>query len=364
LLAVQIMIRINQAFDVDLALGTLFQMPTVAELANGIAAMQYLAESESAFDEVEADEQESFGILTMIVYEILSKLNELGIVVRLNEDGNLDVTAPKGVMTAELAKEIKANKGDIVGFLSTGNRNQKPKALQPVLRVPRDLPQPISLGQERLWVLDCLEPGNPAYNMPILYRIHGPLNVQVLEKSINELIHRHESLRTTFGTDDGIPVQRIAPYAPRSLEIVELSACAPDEIEMAVKDEVTAVCDWQFDLAEGPLFLTRFIQISEQESILCLVFHHIISDGWSINLMADELSQLYSVFLNDVCSPLPELPIQYVDYAAWQREWLEKGEQTKQLAYWHDQLQDAPAILNLPTDHSASRCANASVVHW
>lgn len=210
---------------------------------------------------------------------------------------------------------------------------------------------PVSFAQQRLWFLDQLEPGNPAYNIPLAVRMSGSLNLEVLQLALKTLVARHESLRTTFATVEGNPFQVIAADIKVALPVTELRPLPEAEIEAEVQSLATEESNRPFDLVQGPLVRTRLLRLSDDEHILLLVMHHIISDGWSVEVFLRELTVLYEAFLAGRPSPLPELPIQYVDFAVWQREWLQGEVLDQQLAYWKQQLAEAPPGLELPTDH-------------
>ncbi|HEY3304677.1 MAG TPA: amino acid adenylation domain-containing protein [Candidatus Binatia bacterium] len=220
----------------------------------------------------------------------------------------------------------------------------------PILAVSREEGLPLSFAQQRLWFLDQLEPKSSAYNIPGSMRLRGSLNVAALERSLNEIVRRHAALRTTFSTIDGEPVQKIAPSLPLTLAVVDLTDRAEntraDEAQRIVSEEARR----PFDLSRGPLLRIKLIQLGEQDHVLILIVHHIVSDGWSMGVLYRELSALYRAFTDDRPSPLSDLPIQYADFAVWQREWLAGEVLESQLSYWKNQLAGAPAVLNLPAD--------------
>ena len=219
----------------------------------------------------------------------------------------------------------------------------------PMLPLPRDRELPLSFAQERLWFLDQLEPDSPAYNIPAAVRIRGSLNVTALEQSVNDIVRRHKALRTTFATVDGEPVQVIAPAKPLSLVSLDLRALPEDEREAEALRLATEEAQRPFDLAQGPLLRATLLRLGEEEHIALLTMHHIASDGWSMGVLIREVAALYQAFSTGEPSPLPELPIQYADFAVWQRQWLQGEVLEAQLAYWKQQLADIP-VLELPTD--------------
>ena len=222
----------------------------------------------------------------------------------------------------------------------------------PILPVPRNGDLALSFAQQRLWFFDQLEPGNTAYNIPVAVRLKGPLNLAALEQSLNEIVRRHESLRTTFGKVDGRPVQTIALALTIELPVVDLQKLPKDdEREIEVRRLVTAEAQRPFDLSQGPLLRGTVLRLSDDEHVGLLTMHHIVSDGWSTGILVRELSTLYVAFCAGRSSPLAALPIQYADFANWQRQWLQGEVLETQIAYWKQQLAGAPAIVDLPADY-------------
>lgn len=213
---------------------------------------------------------------------------------------------------------------------------------------------PLSFAQARLWFLDQLETGNPAYNISFTVHLKGLLNVTLLEQSLNEIVRRHKVLRTTFSTAENQPIQVIVPSLTLPLPVVN---CQFTELEFEgeVQRWATQESQQPFDLSKGPLLRAKLLCLAQQEHILLLSMHHIIADEWSVEVLLREMAALYKAFLTGT-SPLPELPIQYKDFAYWQRQWLQREGEHKasplqiQLAYWKQQLDGAPAVLQLPTD--------------
>ncbi|MFL5356591.1 condensation domain-containing protein, partial [Archangium sp.] len=209
---------------------------------------------------------------------------------------------------------------------------------------------PLSFAQQRLWFLDQLEPGSAVYNIPTALRVEGALNAQVLERALEEVVRRHESLRTLFKSEEGQAVQVVLPAPRLPLRVVDLRELPASEREAESQRLVDAEMIRPFDLARGPLLRTLLLQLGDREHVLLLTVHHIVSDGWSMDVLVREVVMLYMAFSAGQPSPLPPLPIQYVDYAAWQREQLQGEGLEKQLVYWRKQLGGAPRLLELPTD--------------
>ncbi len=222
----------------------------------------------------------------------------------------------------------------------------------PILPVARDADLPLSFAQQRLWFIDQLDPGNSAYNIPAAVRLRGALNLVALERSVNEIVKRHEALRTTFPTVDGRPVQVIAPALTMTLPVIDLRELPESQRETEVQRLVTAEARKPFDFAVGPLLRVTLVRLGEEEHVGLLTMHHIVSDGWSTGILIREMALLYDAFSCARPSPLPELPIQYADFAHWQRQWLQGEVLETQVAYWKRQLLGSPPLLELPTDHS------------
>jgi amino acid adenylation domain-containing protein len=224
------------------------------------------------------------------------------------------------------------------------------KTMPPLKRVERVGDLPLSFAQQRLWFLQQLEPNSRTYNMPFALRLKGTLNVDALRKSFNELIRRHEVLRTVFRKVDGEPKQVIEEAADVNLPITDLQDLPESEREKQIERALLEEADHVFDLARGPLCHVSLLRISKDEHVLLYTMHHIISDGWSMNILSREMAGLYKAFSENQPSPLAELPVQYADYAVWQREWLQGEVLDQQLSYWRRQLAGAPSAIDLPTD--------------
>ncbi len=230
-------------------------------------------------------------------------------------------------------------------------------AAPPIVPVPRHAELPLSFSQERLWFLDQLEPGGAAYNVPAALALSGALDVAALARALGEIARRHEALRTTFAAVAGRPVQRIAPAAAVAVPVVDLTALATlsmDVREAEVARRIAEEIRRPFDLERGPLLRLTLLRLAagegSTEHLALLGMHHIVSDGWSMEVLVRELTALYTAFAAGGPSPLAELPVQYADYAVWQREWLRGETLAAQLSWWRSELADAPAVLELPFD--------------
>jgi amino acid adenylation domain-containing protein len=284
----------------------------------------------------------------MTTAELLTHLRNLDVAL-FGDNGQLILRGPKGALTADLRAELRERKAEILDLLKNTAGGRTP--LDSSLRcVSREKNLPLSFAQQRLWFLDQLEPGSAVYNVPGALRIKGSLNAEVLERCFNEIVRRHEALRTTFSTVEEDPVQVIAASANVSLPVIDLSRFSETEREDEARRLAREEADKPFDLRQGPLFRTALIGLGKYDHVLLLTLHHIVSDGWSMGVLYRELSALYQAFANEEPSPLADLPIQYADFAVWQRDWLRGEVLENQLSYWKKQLGGIPAVLNFPTD--------------
>ncbi|MDY6802251.1 MAG: amino acid adenylation domain-containing protein [Cyanobacteriota bacterium] len=222
---------------------------------------------------------------------------------------------------------------------------QKEK-VPPIAPVSREKPIPLSWNQQRLWFLEQIEGSSSTYNIPAAVELVGELDLAALERSLLEIVRRHEILRTNFALLDGLPVQQIAPELKLNIAVIDLKS--DEEVEGLAMAEAQK----PFDLATDPLLRVTLLRRSPSSHYLLLTLHHIISDGWSMGVLINELSQLYGAFLSKAPSPLAELPFQYADFAVWQRQWLSGETLETQLSYWKETLSGAPELLELPTDRS------------
>ncbi|HEY0606761.1 MAG TPA: amino acid adenylation domain-containing protein, partial [Herpetosiphonaceae bacterium] len=268
LLATQVVARVREAFQVELPLRTLFEMATVAELAERITSMQRAE------------------------WQIPS-----------------------------------------------------------LVPIARESTPPLSYAQQRLWFIDRLQPNSAAYNIPAAWRVAGPLDVAALAHSLNTIVARHEVLRTTFAaTHDSQPVQVIAAPQPYVFPIIDLQSLPAADRETEARRIIDTEAQRPFDLADGPLLRMALLRLDADEHVLALTMHHIIADGWSMGVLINELATLYAARIHGEPAALPALPIQYADYAVWQRDWLRDEILETHLAYWKQQLADL-VVLELPTDY-------------
>ena len=216
--------------------------------------------------------------------------------------------------------------------------------------VSRDKNLPLSFAQQRLWFFDQFEPGSPSYNLPRTVRLQGKLNIDALSTSLNEIIKRHEILRTSFAISDGQPIQVISPSVNLQLPVVDLQHIPQEHQEVELYRLAKKEAQTGFDLTQASLLRVKLLRLDGEDHVILLTFHHIVSDGWSTDILIREVAALYTAFCAGRPSSLPQLPIQYADFALWQRQWLEGEALNNQLAYWQQQLTGELPILQLPTD--------------
>jgi natural product biosynthesis luciferase-like monooxygenase protein len=256
-------------------------------------------------------------------------------------------------MQDDLAKRIAGLSPEKLALLMQQlNKDKKADPLAKIQPQPRDAGTlPLSFAQQRLWFLDQFEPGNPAYNLLSAVRLRGVLDVDALKRSIAGIVARHEAVRTTFAqTADEQPTQVIAPALDLPLTLIDVEQLPPAEREAEVQRLATIEAQQSFDLQRGPLLRTTLIRLHHREHVLLLTLHHIISDGWSSGIFIREVSAFYTAFISGQQPALPPLPVQYADFAQWQRQWLSGPVLEQQLGYWQRQLGGNLPVLELPTD--------------
>ncbi|NMG07610.1 non-ribosomal peptide synthetase [Brasilonema sp. UFV-L1] len=291
------------------------------------------------------------------IEDFLSDLDDLDIKLWIDEvngsparDVSLRCNAPKGTLIPDIRAELAERKDEIIAFLQKTNLAST-FTIEPIRPISRNGTIPLSLNQQRLWFLHQIEGESTTYNEFFAVSIKGLLQISHLEQSLQEVIQRHEVLRTTFPNQDGYPIQAIAPTSEITLPVTDLQAL-PTVEQSALIQQLSKKVQRPFDLVNGPLLRVTLVQLEKESYVLLLCMHHIVYDGWSMGIFIQELSSLYQASCAGVPSPLPKLPIQYADFAVWQRQWL-SGEVLKtQLNYWRSQLHGAPSLLQLPTDRT------------
>ena len=266
----------------------------------------------------------------MKTIEFLSYLRSLDIQVFVDGE-KLRCNAPGASLTDELRAEIQQRKPEIIQFFKAANYTSNSHHT-PIVPISRS-EIPLSFAQQRLWFLDQLIPNNPFYNVPVALRLTGSLNIDALSKTFGELVQRHEALRTTFVIVEGQPVQVINPTLEISLSVTNLQQLSQTEREIQARKLIIEETKRPFNLSTDPLLRVKLLQLDDAEYILVLNMHHIVSDGWSIGVLIHEVASLYAAFVNNQPNPLPELTIQYADFAYWQRNWLQGEVLKRQLSY-------------------------------
>ncbi|HEX4959375.1 MAG TPA: non-ribosomal peptide synthase/polyketide synthase, partial [Thermoanaerobaculia bacterium] len=316
-------------------------MVPMAEAREGLAAASTLAEEilSGIWAEVlhlgEVGVNEDFFALgghSLLATQVVSRVREaLGVELPLRR-------VFEKPTVAALALEVESLKARQSGFEAP-----------PLLPMAREKELPLSFAQERLWFLDQLQPDSAAYNVPAAVRLTGDLSIPALSATLQEIVRRHESLRTSFAVRSGNPVQLIAPAVELALPIIDLSALEPALREASARALTAAEALRPFDLRRTPLLRATLLRLSDDEHALLLTLHHIAADGWSTGVLVREMVALYRAFSQGEPSPLAELPVQYADFALWQRGWLQGEALESQLSYWRGVLTGAP-VLQLATD--------------
>jgi len=275
------------------------------------------------------------------IESLLSQLSDHRITLRADGD-RLLVNAPKGAMTQDLASEIRGRKGELLQFLY-----QIQSQYNPISKAPTKGPYALSFAQQRLWIIEKMFPGTTAYNIPSSFTVRGFLNRQALEKALAAMVQRHASLRTTFAQKGNQPIQIVHDHLDIPLGYLDVSA---EENPLAAMQEWVDADSWMpFDLEKGPLLRVSLVKLGAEHFGIVQNFHHIISDGWSFAVFIRECGALYQAFLASEPPPLPPMPLQYFDFAVWQRhEFANEGLQS-QLEYWKTKL-GGYTSLELPTD--------------
>ncbi|HEV2756650.1 MAG TPA: amino acid adenylation domain-containing protein, partial [Actinomycetota bacterium] len=305
-------------------------------------------ELESAYAPARTPEEE---VLAAIWCEVLG-LQRVGVHDDFFELGGHSLIATQVVsrvrdaLSVELPLRALFESSTVAG-LATLVMQAEGRELPPIEPAPRDSEAVLSFAQQRLWFLDQLEPGSAEYNIPHALRVRGGLDLDALGRALSDVVARHEALRTTFGAVDGEPVAVVHDAWEVALEVTELSHLDPDKAELEAQRIAEAEAMRPFDLERGPLLRARVLRLGPDDHVLLLVMHHIVSDGWSTGVFMRELSALYG----GEGARLPQLPVQYADFAAWQRRWLSGDVLQRQLDYWRERLAGLAPVLELPADH-------------
>jgi amino acid adenylation domain-containing protein len=282
----------------------------------------------------------------MKTVELLSNLRRLDVKLWV-EGERLRYSAPPKTLTPDLIAQLAAHKGEIINLLSQVRTD--PAAAPPIEPVDRGQVLPLSFAQQRLWILGRLTPTSSAYHIPVVLRAKGSLDVEAVRRSINEIVRRHEALRTIFTAEDGEPRQNILPELEIVIPLIDVSDRAAGDRESELEKLAAENSNQSFDLQHGPLLRALIVKLDDDDYALCVTLHHIISDGWSSGNLIREFASSYEAFAAGRIPTLPPLKVQYADFAVWQREWLQGDVKEKQLEYWRKQLGENLPVLELPT---------------
>jgi amino acid adenylation domain-containing protein len=311
----------------------------VEELVAGIWAevlgVERVGRSDNFFD---------LGGHSLLATQVMSRVRErLGVEVglrRLFEEPTVEGLAE----TIEAVLRGQAAEG------AEGDEEETHAGIEPLRARARGELIPLSFAQQRLWFIDQLNPNSTFYNIPAALRLKGSLHTEALAQSLSEITRRHEALRTTFPQKDGQPFQQIAEAQPLRLMHIDLSELDHETQEKQIHLLTSEECRRPFNLSQGPLYRVSLLSLGAEDHVLLITMHHMVSDGWSIGILVQEFATLYRTYIAGDASPLPDLPVQYADFATWQREWLQGEVLEKQLIYWRNQLADSSHVLDLPTD--------------
>ena len=270
--------------------------------------------------------------------------------VRLWLDGDrLRVNAPKGVLDDEMRALISSRKDELIAALKSASGSG---ARDPIPQLPRGGPLPVSSVQQRLWFLDRMDPGSPVYNIGLGVRFKGALNQATLHRTLDLLVARHESLRLRIVESEGAPLVELLTGQTADFEVVDLRHLSETAREAEIQRLEADCLRGAFDLSKGSLVRFLLIQLQPDDHVLCLSMHHVASDGWSLLIAVNETCRIYEALAAGRPPDLPQLPVQYADFAGWERERLHTGRMAAHLAFWKEHLAGAPAVLELPGDRS------------
>ncbi|MGA9769161.1 MAG: MupA/Atu3671 family FMN-dependent luciferase-like monooxygenase [Blastocatellia bacterium] len=283
----------------------------------------------------------------MMTLELLTELRLRN--VKLWADGDrLRYSAPEGTLTPNLLQQIAGHKAEILEFLRSVQSAESANS-KPIIPVARDRELPLSFAQKRLWFLDRLEPDNATYNIPVAVRLEGIINRDAFEQAFNEVIRRHEVLRTNFPSHGGRPAQVVGESRKHPLPLIALGSLNDVVRRQQIFTLTSSEAQRTFKLASGSLVRAALLETARQEHEVLLTMHHIVSDAWSRSILMEEMAALYDAFVSGRPSALAELPVQYADFAVWQQQWQQSPAWDSQLSYWKKRLEGAP-VLHMPTD--------------
>ncbi len=337
-------------FSARLMTGRLWDLPHIREYAE-TAVPQILGGIRVFLERRTASAAAS----TRTTVQVLSLLRERG--VKLWAEGEkLKYSAPPGALTAELLAEIKERKTELLGFLRQGDAARRAGAPARIEAAHRERP-PLSFAQQRLWFIHQLFPESVEYNIARAVRLRGQVRVELLAASLREVVRRHGTLRTTIAVADDLPVQIVAPTSEIGLPVADLTALPVERREPEAWRLAREDARRPFDLERGPLLRVFLLRLDDTDTIAPSTMHHVIGDGWSSGILFREMGLIYAALARGEAPSLPPLPIQYTDFAVWQREWLTGEVLAEQLGWWTQELSGAPQELALPTDRPRSASA-------
>jgi amino acid adenylation domain-containing protein len=285
------------------------------------------------------------------IEDFLAELRRQNIELWL-EGTDLRYKAAKKALNPTLMSQLKERKAEVVQFFQQIQhaKSSTRSNLTPIKPIPRDRHLPLSFAQQRLWLIDQITANNSVYNVPLAYRMIGDLDIEIFSQSLNAIAQRHESLRTVFSVIDQQPVQNFVAELEIDLQIINLQSPTANEQKQELNRLAEIETKTPFDLSKSPLLRAKLVRLAPDDHVFFLTMHHIICDGWSLDIFFRELGLMYEAFTNGKPSPLPPLVIQYADFAVWQREWLQGQVLDAQLSYWKQQLSDINPLLQLATD--------------
>lgn len=294
------------------------------------------------------------------IFNIILNASKLGITLILDGD-DLLVEGRTDLLTPDLISQLRQKKPQLIRYLR--NATLQTSSIQPRPSGASEI-CPLSFAQQRIWFLDQFDTNNAFYNMAASVRLSGKLDGAALHQTLNEVVRRHQVLRTRFGMHNDEPIQIVVSMPDLPLPMDDLSHLPPNVRDVQACRATQTEAETPFDLAKGPVIRTRLLKLAEQEHILLFTVHHIAADGWSMGVLVQEVAALYTAYSRQLLSPLPEMALQYADFALWQRSVLKGEVLDAQLAYWRERLDKAPALLVLPTDRPRPAQQSHAGAHW
>jgi len=273
--------------------------------------------------------------------------------IRLSVDnGNLQIDAPKDGLTDNILTLLRSHKADLISFIESFSAQEQAVKKQLLKKSEKTGPAPLSFAQQRLWIVDRIEQGTAQYNMSAAFMLEGSLNKSAFINTINTIVKRHDILRTVYKEVDNECVQVVQDHVETAVQEIDISELADDDVFNKIKELAERDALKPFNLSKDTMLRTQLIKAENSKHFVLFNMHHIASDGWSIGVLIKEFKELYSAFALGKESPLPELEVQYSDYAHWQRDWLQGEVMDTEMEYWSEQLEELPIIHSLPLDNA------------